>query len=226
MRNLKEKALLGVTHWWGRRGGLAQFHCPTGVGGRVAGRIMSSRPSNVARSRWAAQLLDIQPTDRVIELGCGPGVALAALTAQATRGLVVGVDHSLVMIDQARHRNRAAVKVGRLRLIQTSVESLIINDEQFDAALAINTIGMWPDPPARLREISRLLRPDGRIALVAQPRRLDATAAHSAEVARELAGLLTEAGIEYVRTEMLDLDPPAACVLGRIPRTNIARQQG
>lgn len=219
MENFKEKALLRVTQWWGPRGGLAQFHGPTGVGGRVAGWIMSSRPSNVARSRWAAQLLEVQPTDSVLELGCGPGVAIATLAARATRGLVVGVDHSHVMIDQARRRNRAAVKAGRVRLIQAPVENLTIDDRQFDAALAVNTVGMWPDPAARLREIARLLRPSGRIALVAQPRRPDANAAISEEVAHELAGLLAKAGIEHVQTEMLDLDPPAVWVLGRTAQT-------
>jgi ubiquinone/menaquinone biosynthesis C-methylase UbiE len=226
MEKFKEVALRRVTQWWGPRGGLAQFHRPTGVGGRLAGWIMSSRPSNVARSRWAARLLDVQPTDRVIEIGCGPGVALAALAAQATHGLVVGVDHSQVMISQARCRNRASVKAGRIRLIQAPVESLTIDDGQFDAALAVNTVGMWPDPPVRLREIARLLRSGGRIALVAQPRRPDATAAISDAVALELVQLLAEAGIEHVRTEMLDLDPPAAWVLGRIGKSHATRQQG
>ncbi len=76
---------------------------------------MSSRLSNVGRSRWAAQLLDVQPTDRVLELGCGPGVALATLAAHATQGLVVGVDHSQVMIGQARRRRplgRACRSIG------------------------------------------------------------------------------------------------------------------
>ena len=68
--------------------------------GHVAGWIMGRRSSNVARNRWAVQLLDVQSTDRVIELGCGPGVAIAALATRAVRGLVVGVDHSQVMIGQ------------------------------------------------------------------------------------------------------------------------------
>jgi trans-aconitate methyltransferase len=64
---------------------------------------MGRRSSNVARNRWAVQLLDVQPTDRVIEVGCGPGVAIAALATRATRGVVVGVDHSQVMIGQAAY---------------------------------------------------------------------------------------------------------------------------
>jgi ubiquinone/menaquinone biosynthesis C-methylase UbiE len=180
---------------------------------------MGRRSSNVARNRWAVQLLDVQPTDRVIELGCGPGVAIAALAARATRGLVVGVDHSQVMIGQARRRNRAAIRAGRVRLVHSPVERLSIGDGPFDAALAVNTVGMWPDPTARLRELARLLAPGGRIALVSQPRCPGATAATSAAAANELAGLLTEAGFERLRTELLDLDPPAACVLGRLARS-------
>jgi SAM-dependent methyltransferase len=211
---IKERVLGRIVRWWGRHGGVAQFHRPTGAVGHIAGWTMGRRSSNVARNRWAVQLLDVQPTDRVIELGCGPGVAIAALATRAVGGLVVGVDHSQVMIHQARCRNRAAIRAGRVRLVHMSVESLSISDGPFDAALAVNTVGMWPDPIVRLRELARLLRPGGRIALVSQPRCPGATAATSASAADELAGLLTEAGLEHLRTEMLDLDPPAACVLG------------
>lgn len=213
--DIKQRVVGRIFQWWGPRGGLAQFHRPTGTVGHLVGWIMGRRASNVARNRWAVRLLDIQPTDRVIELGCGPGVAIAAIATQAIRGSVVGVDHSDVMIRQARRRNRAAVRAGRVRLIHTSVESLPIGDVPFDAALAVNTVGMWPDPIARLHELARLLRPGGRIALVSQPRCPGATAATSEAAANELADLLTEAGFEHLETEMLDLDPPAACVLGR-----------
>lgn len=214
--DVRQRVLARIMQWWGHHGGPAQFHQPTGAMGHVAGWIMGRRSSNVARNRWAVQLLDVQPTDRVIELGCGPGVALAALATRTTRGSVVGVDHSQVMIRQARRRNRAAIRAGRVRLVHAPVESLSISDGPFDAALAVNTVGMWPDPIARLREIARLLRSGGRIALVSQPRCPGATAATSAAAADELAGLLTEAGFENLRTEMLGLDPPAACVLGRV----------
>src|SRR5262245_57183906 len=221
--DIKRSVLGRIMRWWGPRGGMAQFHQPTGAAGHVVGWIMGRRSSNVARNRWAVQLLDVQPGDRVIELGCGPGVAIAALASRATRGLVVGVDHSQVMIRQARRLNRAAIRAGRVRLIHATVERLSTSDGPFNAALAVNTVGMWPDPAARLRELTRLLRPGGRIALVSQPRCPGATAATSAAAASELAGLLTEAGFEHLRTEMLDLDPPAACVLGRVAPADDAR---
>jgi SAM-dependent methyltransferase len=221
--DIKRSVLGRIMQWWGPRGGVAQFHQPTGAVGHVAGWIMGRRSSNVARNRWAVQLLDVQPGDRVIELGCGPGVAIAALASRATRGLVVGVDHSQVMIRQARRRNKGAIRAGRVRLIHATVERLSTSDGPFNAALAVNTVGMWPDPAARLRELARLLRPGGRIALVSQPRCPGATAATSAAAASELAGLLTEAGFEHVRTEMLDLDPPAACVLGQVAPADDAR---
>ena len=192
---------------------IRQAHHPTGVGGHLEGWLYGHRPSNVARNRWAADLLDLRPADAVIELGCGPGVAVAALASKATKGIVVGIDHSAVMIRQARRRNAAAVRAGRVRLIQTSVEDLHEAAGPFDAALAVNTVGMWPESVARLRDIGSLLRPGGKIALVSQPRCPGATAATSRAAADELASLLTKAGFTNHRVEMLDLDPPAACVL-------------
>lgn len=196
-----------------RRAIVRQFHHPTGPGGHVAGWVMGVRWSNVARNQWAVALLDIQPADHVLELGCGPGVALAALARRATRGLVVGVDHSQAMIRQARWRNAAAIRQGRVQLIHSPVEHLQGTDGPFDAALAVNTAGMWPEPTAQLRDIGRLLRPGGRIALVSQPRCPGATADTSAEAADRLVALLSEAGFETPRVQTLDLDPPAACVL-------------
>jgi ubiquinone/menaquinone biosynthesis C-methylase UbiE len=117
------------------------------------------------------------------------------------------------MIRQEQRRNAAAIKEGRVRLIHAPVEHMQVADGPFDAALAVNTVGMWPEPAIRLREIGRLLRRGGRIALVSQPRCPGATAATSAAAADRLAALLSDAGFEDVRVETLGLDPPAVCVL-------------
>jgi SAM-dependent methyltransferase len=202
-----------------------QFGDPTGAGGHVAGWIMSHRSSNVTRSRWAVGLLDVGRADRVLELGCGPGVALAALADRVVEGLVVGVDRSPVMIQQARRRNRAAAAAGRVQLACTPVEDLLPAepaaapaeapfDQPFDAVLAVNNVGFWTEPVERLAALRERMVQGGRIALVSQPRCPGADSSTSAAAADELAGLLAAAGYRRDRVVTLDLlDPPAICVL-------------
>lgn len=190
-----------------------QFHNPRGMSGHVVGWIMAHRSSNVQRSLWAVELMDVQPDDKVMELGCGPGLAVAALAKRADRGLVVGVDHSDVMIRHARRRNATAVESGRVDLVCASVERLDVEGGPFDAVLSVNSVGFWPEPADRLAEIRRLMRPGGRIALVSQPRCPGADATTSAAARRELVSLLSAAGYEVIRCEQLNLDPPVVCVL-------------
>jgi ubiquinone/menaquinone biosynthesis C-methylase UbiE len=117
------------------------------------------------------------------------------------------------MISQAKRRNAAAVRASRVRLIKAPVDHLEVTGGPFDSALAVNTVGFWPEPVARLREIARLLRPDGRIAVVSQPRCRGATTATSTAAADELAAQLSDAGFHDLSFETLDLTPPVACVL-------------
>ena len=183
-----------------------QFGNPHGLGGRVVGWSMAVRRSNVRRSRWVVDLLDLQPTDRVLEVGCGPGVALAHATKKTAH--VVGVDGSAVMAAQARRRSRVVVH-------HAPVEQLPPFDEQFDKALAVNTVGHWTDPVGGLRAIRAVMRDGATIAVASQPRCPGATAAHSQQAADLLQRQLREAGFADVRIETLALEPPAVCALAR-----------
>ncbi|WIY00655.1 methyltransferase domain-containing protein [Amycolatopsis mongoliensis] len=194
---------------------IQQFHHPRGLGGRVAGWVMAHRGSNRRRNVWVVDLLDVQPADRVLEVGFGPGTAIGELAARATRGRVYGVDHSAVMVERASRRTRAAA--DRVELIHASVDRLPSFGAPLDAVLAVNSSGFWPDPPQRLRELRGLLRPGGRIALASQPRCPGANRDTTTRAARELQDLLTKAGFTELRVETLALDPPVACVLGVNP---------
>ncbi|MEO6082295.1 MAG: class I SAM-dependent methyltransferase [Umezawaea sp.] len=187
---------------------------PKGVVGWAVGWLFAHRPSNRQRNTWAVSLLDVRPTDRVLEIGFGPGVAIAAFANRATRGQVFGIDHSRVMVRRATRRNAAAVRAHRVHLTHASVERLPSFGDPLDAILAVNTVGFWPDPVERLRELRHLLRPAGRIALISQPRSPGATTARAAQ---ELQDALTQAGFAHLRVETLELDPPVACVLADNP---------
>ena len=71
-----------------------QFRQPTGLVGRRVGLVMATCPSNRERSRRTIELLEIQPDDRVLEIGYGPGLAIPWAAERTVRGRVVGVDHS------------------------------------------------------------------------------------------------------------------------------------
>jgi ubiquinone/menaquinone biosynthesis C-methylase UbiE len=178
---------------------------------------MAHRPSNRQRSRWVVSLLGVQPADKVLEIGFGPGLAIAAL-ARAGAGHVYGIDHSDVMLRYASRRNATAIRDGRVTLIRASVDQVpAALDGPFDAILAVNSLGFWPAPAGRLAELRRRLVPGGRIAIASQPRCPGATADTSRDAAREIEGLLAEAGFTHLSTQALPLSPPVACVLAASP---------
>ena len=192
---------------------IGQAHHPRGAAGRVTGWEMAHRPSNRQRSGWVVSLLGVRPADRVLEIGFGPGLAVAALV-RAGAGHVYGIDHSGVMLRQASRRNAAAIRAGRVTLMRASVEQIPpALDGPFDAILAVNSLGFWPAPAERLGELRGRLAPGGRIAIASQPRCPGATADMSRSAAREIEDLLTGAGFTGLSTQTLPLSPPVACVL-------------
>jgi SAM-dependent methyltransferase len=192
-----------------------QFGHPRGNAGRVAGWVMAHRRSNRERNAWVVGLLDVRPTERVLEVGFGPGLAIAGLARRA--GHVYGIDRSEVMVGQATRRNRAAVQAGRVELLHVPVDRLPAFDVPLDAVLTVNSLGFWPDPAERLRELWHLLRPGGRIALASQPRCPGATRETTVRAAEEFQDLLAGAGFAGIRVETLEFDPPVACVLAHRP---------
>jgi SAM-dependent methyltransferase len=195
------------------RDAIGQGHHPRGAAGSVTGWVFAHRPSNRQRNRWVVSLLGVQPTDRVLEIGFGPGVAVAELI-RAGAGHVYGADHSEVMLRQASRRNAAAIRAGRVTLVNAPADQLPATlDGPFDAILAVNSLGFWPAPAERLAELGRRLAPGGRIAIASQPRCPGATAGTARSAAGEVENLLRSAGFTQLDTEILPLRPPVACVL-------------
>jgi SAM-dependent methyltransferase len=194
---------------------VSQFHHPRGLTGRAVGWILGSRPSNVRRNRWAVELLDVQPTDRILEIGFGPGVAIEAFASKATSGLVHGIDHSEVMVRMASRRNAAAVRQGRVVLEVGDAEDLArFGPASFDIAFTVNTMMLMADPAAQVDRLREVLRPGGRLALVHQPRHSGADEEASRRSGAELSSLLEGAGLRDVRVESLDLRPPVVAAIG------------
>ena len=146
----------------------SQFARPRGLLGQLSVRVM--RRSNAPLNVWMVDLLGVTPHDRVLEVGFGPGVALADLLARASDGFVVGVDASELMVRQARSRHADAIAMGRLEIRQGDAGSLPDDDAAFDKVCGTHVIYFWADAVATVRELRRVLRPGGTLALAYQER--------------------------------------------------------
>jgi ubiquinone/menaquinone biosynthesis C-methylase UbiE len=142
---------------------MRMFGRPKGILGRLGGIVMAR--TNQPCATWVIDLLGIQPNDRILEVGFGPGVGIELLARSVSGGYVAGVDPSEEMVEQAKARNVKAIEGGRIDLRYGSVESLPFEGSTFDKALAVNSMQVWPDAVAGLRDMRRVMKPGGRIAL-------------------------------------------------------------
>jgi ubiquinone/menaquinone biosynthesis C-methylase UbiE len=135
-----------------------------GTSGRLAGALMARLNRDMEDA--AVNELDPAPADRVLAVGFGPGVGVAALVHRLPLGFVGGVDPSSVMVDQARRRNRAAVNEGRVQLSAAGAEAIPWPDAAFDGAVAVNSIQLWQPFDMSLHEIARVLTPGAYLVTV------------------------------------------------------------
>ena len=198
-----------------------QFRKPSGLFGRFIGNSMAR--GNVYDARWTVSLLDIQPENHVLEIGFGPGVSTQYAAEKATQGFVAGIDHSKTMVQAARRRNSAAIKAGRIDLKQGDVASLPYPDESFDKVFSIHCIYFWAKPGECLKELRRVLRPGGLLAITIMPKdkwtelqRRESSNVWTLYFSTELAPMFSDAGFRKVRVEACPEQEkfPGECVLG------------
>ncbi len=140
-----------------------QAACPSGLVGRLLGRIMAVETADA--NSTAVELLDLRPTDRVLEVGFGHGATVARLASAVREGQVAGVDVSEAMLRLASRRNRADIARGLVELRLASAEDLPYPDGCFDKVLCVHTLYFWREPERALAEIRRVLTRPGRLVL-------------------------------------------------------------
>ena len=150
----------------GKRVLTAAFGEPSGVLGRLGGPLTAR--GNAATEQHLVDLAGLTGSEVVLVVGPGPGVGLRHAGERAAR--VIGVEPSAVMRRAARRRCADLIHRGVV-----VVEDAVAADTgrpaaSVDVVLSVNNIQLWPDRPAGLRELHRVLRPGGRL-LVAVHRR-------------------------------------------------------
>jgi len=169
-----------------------QFSHPAGVVGSLAGVAMAMEHKKLHKE--VVHRLSLGPSDRVLEIGFGPGTAIKLASAQAS--FVAGIDPSKEMVAQATRRNRAAIRSGRVEVLRASAEAIPFPNDSFSVTFEVNSFSHWAGPEVGLKQIFRVLRPGGRLLMVLR----NGHSGMGAEVQR-LAEGLAETGFKAIRFE-------------------------
>ena len=143
-----------------------QCRKPAGWPGRLVLWLMNR--SHAGLTDWGLSHLRIEPSFTILDVGCGGGRTIRALAAAAPRGKVYGVDYSAASVAASRRANAESIAAGRVDVQQGSVSRLAFTDGTFDVVTAVETHYYWPDLVTDLREILRVLKPGGRLAVIAE----------------------------------------------------------
>jgi ubiquinone/menaquinone biosynthesis C-methylase UbiE len=145
---------------------LDQFRKPTGSLGRVVLQQMNSHHSEL--TDWGLAHISVGEHDTVLDIGCGGGRTVSKLAAIVTQGKVCGIDYSNASVAASRRTNAKQIDSGRVEIRQGSVSQLPFPDGVFDLVTAVETHFFWPNLPADLREVFRVLKPGGSFMIIAE----------------------------------------------------------
>ena len=141
-----------------------QARKPTGLIGRyLMTKIFND--GNADLNSFAMDMLELESSDRVLEIGFGPGKLINQMAAITTEGVVEGIDFSEVMLKQASRANKQHISDGKVRLQKGECKSLPFENESFNKLCSINTLYFWKDPDKYLIEMFRVMKPGGIIAI-------------------------------------------------------------
>jgi len=115
--------------------------------------------------------LGLRPDDRVLEIGCGHGVAATTICERLAggNGRLTAIDRSPKMIEAAARRNAAFVEAGTAEFLLMALEELDLGDRRFDVVLAVR-VGLFHRDPQRAGAlVEPWFEPDGRLHAIFDP---------------------------------------------------------
>ena len=138
---------------------MSQALKPTGFVGRFLARGMAWGHRSFYKN--AAKALDLQPADKLLEIGFGSGLFIKKYASNVSK--IAGLDYSEDMVNLASSINKSLIDSGKAEFKQGDVSAIPWCDNEFSAVVGIETFFFWPKPESALKEIFRVLAPEGRL---------------------------------------------------------------
>lgn len=122
-------------------------------------------------AKWGVNHLDINKDLAikkhydVLDIGCGGGVNVKRFSEIFENGKIYGIDYSEISVEKTIELNKTAIEEGKIEIIQGSVSDLPYEDNSFDLITAFETIYFWPNFTDDLKEVYRVLKPNGKFLI-------------------------------------------------------------
>ncbi|PHC45899.1 SAM-dependent methyltransferase [Bacillus toyonensis] len=119
-------------------------------------------------TKWALQKVHIKTEAVILDIGCGGDKTIHTLSKRTTFGKIYGIDYSDQAVENSKKANMKDVKTGKVIIHQANVSSIPYNTNFFDLITAFQTHYFWPDVEHDIKEVLRVLQPNGSFLLVAE----------------------------------------------------------
>jgi 2-polyprenyl-3-methyl-5-hydroxy-6-metoxy-1,4-benzoquinol methylase len=167
------------------------------------------------RLTWAVEVLDPRPGERVLEVGCGHGVAVSLVCERLARGEITAIDRSQKMIAIARNRNREEIAAGRATIERSAFPGTDLGGKRFDKVFAVHVAAFWKQPEAMLPAARQLLRRAGRLYLFNHSPPQMAGAGAMRRLGEEIAAALGSHGFRSELVVETGRTGTGVCVIGQ-----------
>ena len=137
---------------------------PTGEIGRIVAREMNE--SHYGLWEWGLSHIDLAGITTILDVGCGGGGGIKMLAAMNPACKIHGIDISNDMVSLSREVNADLIRAGTLEIRNGSVTDIPYPGDTFDLVTSFETDYFWSDIKKGLREILRVLKPEGTFIIV------------------------------------------------------------
>ena len=182
---------------------------PKGFWGKMMIRSMNKNHYDI--TTWGLSHFNFNENQTALDVGCGGGITVNRISKKVSK--VYGIDYSSLAVEKSKKYNKKEIKKGKVEIQQASVSNLPFSDNTFDIVTAIETFYFWSDKTNDLKEIKRVLKPNGTLLMIFEMckneqdpdkwQEVENLAKIKAPTENEIINFLSDAGYVNIKTDLI-----------------------